>query len=144
MEIRIKRLQVSSIIDKYDLKRKSRTNKKCYQRAFIYKYLRNQGFSLKEIGDMFDRKHETVIHNLKIYEDMIITKNKDFEAAVFDVACELNEEKIFTEPLAKDIYEAIIKDDCSKAKEILFVIFKSITHVDYATKYEEFIEKNNN
>ena len=44
---------IENIIIKYQLNSKCKKKEKCYQRYFLYKYLRNEGFLLEEIGLLF-------------------------------------------------------------------------------------------
>ena len=128
---------IHELIDKYDLSHKNRKQVKCYQRYFLYKYLREKGVKLDEIGKLFNRGHDTVIHGIKVYNDLIDTNNKEFEIAVIDIAIELKRLYLFNNPLLEDIHQALSSNDCKKSKEVLHLLYKSITGMSHKKKYND-------
>ena len=138
MKTLINQLKIEKIIKKHDLKSPARCRKKVFMRCFMFNYLRDQGMTLKEIGSLFERDHPTVIHGLKTYDDMIITGNKHFEKAVYEIALILNKEYIFDEPLVNDIQKALENEDCEELKRIAEELFKKVTGVDHKRKLDNY------
>ena len=91
--MRIKIKEIKKIIKKYDLDTKNRAQIKCYQRYFLYKYLRNNGYTLEEIGKLFNRNHDTVIHGINTFCNLLYSKNKDFVIIVNNFHNELDKKK---------------------------------------------------
>ena len=87
--------------------------------------------TLQEIGRLFKRNHATVMNGLKVYRHMMDTNNKGFEFAVIKIANELKLDNIFEDPLVLDIHEALSLDDPKKCRNILKMLFKSLTGVSY-------------
>ena len=60
--------EVLTYAKKEDLLGNSRYRAKVYRRQYLYAYLRSHGFTLEEIGSLFNRHHATVHFGLKQYE----------------------------------------------------------------------------
>ena len=133
---------VNELIKRHELNEKFRGKIKCYQRYFIYNYLRGQGKTYQEIGDLFNRNHDAIIHGIKVYDDMIYSRDKEFEKAVKNLSIELKLEHIFNNPLLKEIQEALMASDCEQSKKVLGSIYKSMTGIEYKRKYKK-IKKSN-
>jgi len=116
MRITIK--DVKKIIKKYDLDTKNRSQIKCYQRYFLYKYLRNNGFTLEEIGKLFNRNHDTVIHGINTFCNLLYSKNKDFVIIVNNFHNELDKKKYnITDFNIEKVHEEIIE---KKEKNLMY------------------------
>ena len=74
--IKKKQIMIDTILEMIEsdnLKGKSRKRNLVHKRIYLYVILRKHGYILKEIGDMFNRSHATVIHgidNYKLFEDL--------------------------------------------------------------------------
>ena len=60
--------KINAIIEQYDLASKSRERDKVYFRSYIYWLLREDGWIMSDIGNLFNRDHATVINGLKVHE----------------------------------------------------------------------------
>ena len=60
--------KIQQLIEQYDLASKSRERDKVYFRSYIYWLLREDGWIMSDIGDLFNRDHATVINGLKVHE----------------------------------------------------------------------------
>ena len=60
--------KIEQLIEQYDLASKSRERDKVYFRSYIYWLLRESGWIMSDIGNLFNRDHATVINGLKVHE----------------------------------------------------------------------------
>ena len=60
--------KIEQLIEQYDLASKSRERDKVYFRSYIYWLLREDGWIMSDIGNLFNRDHATVINGLKVHE----------------------------------------------------------------------------
>ena len=60
--------KINKLIQEYDLASKSHKRDKVYLRSYLYSILREDGWTMTDIGKLFNRDHATVINGLKIYE----------------------------------------------------------------------------
>ena len=60
--------KINALIEQYDLASKSRERDKVYFRSYIYWLLREDGWIMSDIGNLFNRDHATVINGLKVHE----------------------------------------------------------------------------
>lgn len=60
--------KIEHLIEQYDLASKSRERDKVYFRSYIYWLLREDGWIMSDIGNLFNRDHATVINGLKVHE----------------------------------------------------------------------------
>ena len=67
---------IHEIIDVFDLKSKDRHVPKIYRRAYLYHVLNRLNYSLKHIGELFDRNHATILHGLRVHESLHSCKDK--------------------------------------------------------------------
>jgi len=126
---------IEDIIYRYDLNSPSRKKEKCYQRYFLYKYLRTQGFILQDIGLLFNRGHDTILHGLKIYKHLIETKNKGFEKVAIPLAIDLNANLVDDDLIIKDINRVLLNKDCKECFEVLEIVFNCINNTNYKKTY---------
>jgi len=47
-----------------------------YKRFYLYSLLREEGLTLYEIARLFNRNHASVIHGLKVHDDLISIKDR--------------------------------------------------------------------
>ncbi len=75
------RLQlIKEVIAKYDLTQKSRVRDVLFKRYYVYNELRYLGFSLSQIGRVFDKTHATVLHGLRVHKDLTSYRDTDYLA----------------------------------------------------------------
>ncbi len=74
IEMENKTTKVKDYITAQGLDGSSRRRELVDKRTYLVKYLRDQGETLKSIGELFNRNHATVIHALKKYEDVSTLK----------------------------------------------------------------------
>jgi len=60
--------KVMVLIDQDDLNTPSRSQSKTHKRYFLYKKMREMGFTYEEVGEYFGRDHATIIHGVKKHE----------------------------------------------------------------------------
>ena len=61
--------KIEQIIDNYRLKSKVQSRDFVYKRACVSMFLRNNDYTLQEIGTLLNRSHGTIIHSIKVYKD---------------------------------------------------------------------------
>ena len=66
---------IKSIIKKDGLAKKCRLPHMVNKRIFLFNFLRNKGYGFKEIGDLFNLGHATVIHGIKRYNALSETND---------------------------------------------------------------------
>ena len=97
---------VTRLIDKYDLKNKSRFQKYTYPRYYLFAVLKKNAYMpWVEIARLFERNHASVIHGYNMHEIFAETKDlgyKFFTAAIRD------EIKISEEELLRDITQDVL------------------------------------
>lgn len=101
---------IKSIIKKDGLSKKCRAAHLVNKRIYLFNFLRNNGYGFKEIGDLFNLGHATVIHGIKRYNALSATndamlqvdtehyvdKLKDVKAAVINYNLEKDVRKATT------------------------------------------------
>ena len=128
--------KILDLIHKNDLIKRSRKEKKLYQRAYLYNFLYKRGMNLTQIGVLFDRNHATVINGLKLYEQFQKMNaesklKKRYELHVFEIAEELQGDDIFSNPYIKEIFNIIKDKDCKSCYKVLKGIFYDLTKIDF-------------
>ena len=68
--------EILKYIEDNNLKARHRYRKYSYKRFYLYNLLRNEGFTLYDIANMFDRDHASVIYGIKTHKDLISVKDK--------------------------------------------------------------------
>ena len=61
-------MRYKEAIKKYELDSKSRKRENVWRRAIISHELEKKGFTMQEIGRLFNRDHSTVVNAKKIYQ----------------------------------------------------------------------------
>lgn len=87
MKAQINLHKLNSVITSYGLKTTNRHREIIWNRYAAYKFLREAGFSLGNIGRMFGKNHATVINGLRVYEENI--RYSDFKAYIKDIESDL-------------------------------------------------------
>ena len=101
---------IKDIIKKDELTRKCRLPHMVNKRIFLFNFLRNNGYGFKEIGNLFNLDHTTVMHGIKRYKELSETKDamlqvdteryadllKDVKAAVINYNLEKDVRKATT------------------------------------------------
>ena len=101
---------IKSIIKKDGLAKKCRAAHLVNKRIYLFNFLRNNGYSFKQIGNLFNLGHATVIHGIKRYNALNATndamlqvdtehyvdKLKDVKAAVINYNLEKDVRKATT------------------------------------------------
>jgi hypothetical protein len=108
--------EVQYIIDKFDLKEKSRYMPVLYRRYYLYHVLQKDGMTLSQIGRLFSQSHATVINGMTKHN--IYTKQKD--PAYMLHTKELREQFVlpqYYKPLKQRILECYTIEKLEKLKE---------------------------
>ena len=87
MKKQINLQKVNDIIISYGLKTNNRYREILWNRYACFKFLREAGFSLGGIGNLFGKNHATVINGLRVYEENI--RYSDFKAYIKDIESDL-------------------------------------------------------
>lgn len=113
-------------VDKHDLKNRSRKPRFVHRRIYFFNMMREQGMTLREIGEIFNVHHATIIHGIKRYKELKSFNDKLLE---LDIACYNGKINYYkkTYDLKKDIMKATTVRDLE--------IIKSRTENDL---YKEF------
>jgi IS30 family transposase len=119
---------VVQIIRNNELNKEKRTKIKTYQRVFIAKYLRENGYTLQEIGKLLNRSHSTIIYFLDIYESKL--KDPKFKDSVYEISLALGNNKIFDDPEIQNIKNALSTNDCEKLKKIVTEMYNTVTNIN--------------
>ena len=61
-------MRYKEAIEKYKLDSKSRKRENVWRRAIIANELEKKGFTMQEIGKLFNRDHSTVVNAKKVYK----------------------------------------------------------------------------
>ena len=116
--------QIIEHIREHDLDKKSRAREYVYRRAFICYLLRKQGWTLQRIGDLFNRKHATILHSIGVHnqfmqhKDIIYLSYIQMEIELFDPVIEVK----------RNIYDDILK--CNNTTD-LKIIKEMIANNEY-------------
>lgn len=85
----IKEEKLIEFIKVNELDNPNRSRQKVYQRSILYRFLRDRGYTLEMIGDLFDRDHATVLHGLKSAE--AVCEYPDYKTEVLKMTMFLND-----------------------------------------------------
>ena len=67
---------IESIIEMFDLRSKDRYRPKVMRRAYLYHCLKQCNYTSSYIGILFNKDHATVLHGLRVHQEMIYIKDK--------------------------------------------------------------------
>ena len=63
--------KVIELIERDNLKSKSRAHEKVSKRFYLYHILRRNGMTLNLISKLFEKNHASVIHGIKVYKNRV-------------------------------------------------------------------------
>lgn len=108
--------EIQAIIDKYDLKQKSRYMHLIYRRYYLYKVLKRDGMTLSQIGRLFGKTHASIINGINKHD--IYMKYKDSSYMLHTL--ELREQFVlpqYYKPLKQRVLECVSLEKLEKLKE---------------------------
>jgi hypothetical protein len=79
---------VNEVIERYQLATPNRARQLVYIRSIMYTQLRNDKWTLAQIGKLFNKNHATILHGLRCYSANI--KYQDFKEINERIEQELN------------------------------------------------------
>lgn len=103
-EIKEKTIQAVNKVTGVDLKEKTRKFRIVEARMLYYKILKQKGYTLTEIANTLNKNHATVLHSLRVFDD-IFEYDKDLQnkyKKAYSIANNTKEE------------EALIKEDVDR------------------------------
>ena len=106
---------ILNLIKEDNLVSRSRKRELVHKRIYLYVILRKNGYTLKEIGDLFQRSHATVIHGINNYKTFKKTGDSLFEADTVPYRTLLEGYNI-PEGFKRDIFEDI--KSCKQLRDI--------------------------
>ena len=69
---------IKEIIEQDGLAKKNRKREIVHRRIYLFRKLREDGHTLKGIGNLFNMNHATILHGLKTYQDLSDVNDKLF------------------------------------------------------------------
>ena len=69
---------IKQIIEQDGLAQKNRKREIVHRRIYLFRKLREDGHTLKGIGNLFNMNHATILHGLKTYQDLTDINDKLF------------------------------------------------------------------
>ena len=108
--------EIQAIIDKHDLKQKSRYMHLIYRRYYLYKVLKRDGMTLSQIGRLFGKTHASIINGINKHD--IYMKYKDSSYMLHTL--ELREQFVlpqYYKPLKQRVLECVTLEKLEKLKE---------------------------
>ena len=100
------------LIEKYNMKENTRRRDVLFKRYYMFNELRNLGYSLSQIGEVFGKNHATILNGLRAHNDLVHCKNVDYfaETQVLSEALEGSFiPKLFRPRNSYNIFEDILK-----------------------------------
>jgi hypothetical protein len=113
--------RINEIIETENLRERTKKPNKVHRRWFIFSYLRKNNYVLREIADIFDMNHATIIHGIKKAEFYEQVKDEMFLIDTLDLFEEFKNKmlKIKERNLIQDIMESKNLYDLTKIKRRL-------------------------
>jgi hypothetical protein len=108
--------EVQYIIEKYELKQKSRYMHMLYRRYYLYKVLKRDGMTLSQIGRLFNQTHATVINGIAKHDTYMKYKDPSYMLHTRD----LREKFVlpqYYKPLKQRVLECVSMEKLEKLKE---------------------------
>ena len=108
--------EIQAIIDKHDLKQKSRYMHLIYRRYYLYKVLKRDGMTLSQIGRLFGKTHASIINGINKHD--IYMKYKDSSYMLHTL--ELREQFVlpqYYKPLKQRVLECVSLEKLEKLKD---------------------------
>ncbi len=81
---------LKEVIEKYTLTDTTRKRDVLFKRYYVYNELRECGFSLSQIGRLFNKHHATILHGLRIHKDLTSYRDADYTAETCVIEAYLN------------------------------------------------------
>ena len=69
---------IKEIIEQDGLAQKNRKREIVHRRIYLFRKLREDWHTLKGIGSLFNMNHATILHGLRLYQDLCDVNNKVF------------------------------------------------------------------
>jgi len=91
--------KIKDIIQRYDLTIKNRSRRIVYQRMYIFYKLYRLGFTLQEIGKIFNMNHSTILYGLKRHEMWCKKEDIIYLNTIVPLMNELEDDKAYEETL---------------------------------------------
>jgi len=113
--------RIHEIIETENLTQRTKKPNKVHRRWFIFSYLRKNNYVLREIAELFDMNHATIIHGIKKAEFYEQVKDEMFLIDTLDLFEEFKNKmlKIKERNLIQDIMESKNLYDLTKIKRRL-------------------------
>jgi hypothetical protein len=70
---------IKEIIEQDGLGKKNRKREIIHRKIYLFNALRNEGYTLKRIGDLFNMHHASILHGLNTYQNLVDTKDKQLK-----------------------------------------------------------------
>ena len=113
--------RIHEIIETENLQERTKKPNKVHRRWFIFAYLRKNNYVLREIAELFDMNHATIIHGIRQAELFEKVKDEMFLIDTLDLFQEFKNKtiKIKDRDLIQDIMESKNLYDLTKIKRRL-------------------------
>lgn len=113
--------RIHEIIETENLRERTKKPNKVHRRWFIFAYLRKNNYVLREIAELFDMNHATIIHGIRQAELFEKVKDEMFLIDTLDLFQEFKNKtiKIKDRNLIQDIMESKNLYDLTKIKKRL-------------------------
>jgi hypothetical protein len=108
--------EIQAIIDKYELKQKSRYMHLIYRRYYLYKVLKRDGMTLSQIGRLFGKTHASIINGINKHDTYMKYKDSSYMLHTL----ELREQFVlpqYYKPLKQRVLECVSLEKLEKLKE---------------------------
>ena len=106
---------IKQIIEQDGLAQKNRKREIVHRRIYLFNRLRKDGYTLKRIGALFNMNHATILHGLRLYQDLSDINDKVFQHDIEYYKLLLSLERPELD-LRKEIVEACNLVDLRKIK----------------------------
>ena len=113
--------RIHEIIETENLRERTKKPNKVHRRWFIFAYLRKNNYVLREIAELFDMNHATIIHGIRQAQLFEQVKDEMFLIDTLDLFQEFKNKtiKIKDRDLIQDIMESKNLYDLTKIKRRL-------------------------
>ena len=113
--------RIHEIIETENLRQRTKKPNKVHRRWFIFAYLRKNNYVLREIAELFNMNHATIIHGIRQAQLFEQVKDEMFLIDTLDLFQEFKNKtiKIKDRDLIQDIMESKNLHDLTKIKRRL-------------------------
>ena len=121
--------RIHEIIETENLRQRTKKPNKVHRRWFIFAYLRKNNYVLREIAELFQMNHATIIHGIRQAELFEKVKDEMFLIDTLDLFQEFKNKtiKIKDRNLIQDIMESKNLYDLTKIKRrLLNNVYKNL------------------